>query len=154
MFNGSSETDYQSTKIDNDGFWPNVDVGDFEKRRGLPAAQDPERIANALVVSMAEVNKQLTSLKAEYIEQGYSEASAVPVTPSINGRNRLVIQYEAAVFSRAKADLLPDIATVHLRKEGDHLAERSEEVKHELLAESERAIRNMCGMNRSSVTLL
>ena len=154
MFSGSSDTDYQSTEIVNDDFWPNVEVGDFEKRRGLPAAQDPERIANALVVSMAEVNKQLNSLKAEYIEQGYSKASEVPATPSINGKNRVVIQYEAAVFSRAKADLLPDIATVHQRKEGDHLADRSEEIKHELLAESERAIRNMCGMNRSSVTLL
>ncbi len=154
MFSGSPSADYQDTVITNDGFWPDVIAGDFEKRRGLPASQDSERIATALVTAMAEVNKQLESLKAEYIEHGYSQASEVPANPSINGKNRIVIQYEAAAFSRAKADLLPDIATVHQRKEGDNLADRSEETKSELLAESERVIRNMCGMNRSSVTLL
>ncbi len=65
-----------------------------------------------------------------------------------------MIQYESAVNARAKADLLPDIATVHQRKEGDNLANRSEETKSELLAESQRIIRNMCGLNRSSVDLL
>lgn len=154
MFSGSSGADYQETVITNDGFWSDVNAGDFEKRRGVPAAQNAERIAIALVNAIAEVNKQLESLKAEYVEQGYSHASEVPATPSIAGKNRIVIQYESAIFARAKADLLPDFSTVHQRKEGDHLAERSEEVKNELLAESERIIRNMCGMNRSTVTLL
>jgi len=154
MFSGSSGANYQTTEITNDSFWPHINAGDFEKRRGVPAAQDSDRIAISLVNAMAEVNLQLKSLKAAYLQQGYSAASAVPANPSIQGKNRIVIQYEAAVFARAKADLLPDIATVHQRKEGDHLADRSEEVKHELLAESERIIRNMCGMNRSTVTLL
>ena len=154
MFSGSSAADYQTTIITNDGFWPDVNAGDFEKRRGVPAAQDSDRIAIALVNAISEVNKQLESLKTEYVEQGYSQAAEVPANPSIAGKNRIVIQYESAIFARAKADLLPDFATVHQRKEGDHLAERSEEVKNELLAESERIIRNMCGMNRSTVTLL
>ncbi|MFT6986894.1 MAG: hypothetical protein ACJAT7_002744 [Psychromonas sp.] len=154
MFTGSSGADYQTTEITNDGFWPDINAGDFEKRRGLPAAQDSERIAIALVNAMAEVNKQLESLKADYKLEEYASAADVPASPSILGKNRIVIQYESAVFARAKADLLPDVATLHQRKEGDHLADRSEEVKNEFLAESERIIRNLCGMNRSTVTLL
>ncbi|MCG9557899.1 head completion/stabilization protein [Vibrio kanaloae] len=154
MFTGSSDARYQDTEITNDGFWPNLNVGDFEKRRGIPAAQDPDRITIALVNAMAEVNRSLAQLKAEYQEQGYENAADVPVTPIVNGKNRLVIQYESAVNSRAKADLLPDIATVHTKDKGDHLADRSTDTRDDLMAESQRIIRNMLGVSRSSAALL
>ncbi|MGF1764906.1 head completion/stabilization protein [Aliivibrio kagoshimensis] len=154
MFNGSPTTDYQNTVIENDGFWPNLNAGDFEKRRGLPASQDSERIAIAVANAAAEVNLQLEMLKTQYMAEGIVKAVDVVAFPKIDGKNRVVIQYESAVNARAKADLLPDVATVHQRKEGDNLANRSEETKSELLAESQRIIRNMCGLNRSSVALL
>ncbi|WP_135443896.1 head completion/stabilization protein [Vibrio tasmaniensis] len=154
MFTGSSDARYQDTEITNDGFWPNLNVGDFEKRRGIPAAQDPDRITIALVNAMAEVNRALAKLKTQYLEQGYGSASDVPVTPIVNGKNRLVIQYESAVNSRAKADLLPDIATVHTKDKGDHLADRSTDTRDDLMAESQRVIRNMLGVSRSSAALL
>ena len=154
MFTGSSDAHYQDTEITNDGFWPNLNVGDFEKRRGIPAAQDPERITISLVNAMAEVNRALIQLKTQYLEQGYGSAADVPVTPIVNGKNRLVIQYESAVNSRAKADLLPDIATVHTKDKGDHLADRSTDTRDDLMAESQRVIRNMLGVSRSSAALL
>ncbi|MBF4247936.1 head protein, partial [Vibrio anguillarum] len=40
------------------------------------------------------------------------------------------------------------------KKEGDHLAERSAEIKNELLAESARIIRHMQGLKRSSMELI
>ena len=154
MFTGSSDARYQDTEITNDDFWPNLNVGDFEKRRGIPAAQDPDRITIALVNAMAEVNRALAKLKTQYLEQGYGSAADVPVTPIVNGKNRLVIQYESAVNSRAKADLLPDIATVHTKDKGDHLADRSTDTRDDLMAESQRVIRNMLGVSRSSAALL
>jgi len=154
MLTGNSSATYQDTVIENDGFWPDINAGDFERRRGIPAAQDSERIAIALVNAIAEVNHQLATLKAGYILQAHAMAADIAASPSINGKNRVIIQYESAISARAKADLLPDFATVHQRKEGDHLADRSEEIKNEFLAESERIIRNMCGLNRSTVSLL
>ncbi len=154
MFTGSSDAHYQDTEITNDGFWPNLNVGDFEKRRGIPAAQDPERITIALVNAMAEVNRALEKLKLQYLEQGHQRAADVPITPIVNGKSRVVIQYESAVNSRAKADLLPDIATVHTKDKGDHLADRSTDTRDDLMAESQRVIRNMLGVSRSSAALL
>ena len=61
MFTGSSGSEYQATEITNDGFWPNINAGDFEKRRGIPAAQDSGRIAIALVNAVSEVNQQPVS---------------------------------------------------------------------------------------------
>lgn len=153
MFTASDST-YQDTSITNDGFWPDINAGDFERLRGTPAAQDDERIAYAVVNAMASVNLQLEAFKAARIEEGVANAADIDAPPTINGKNRLVIQYQTAVFARAKADLLPDFATVHQKKEGDHLAERAQETKNELLAESERIIRNMLGKNRSTVELI
>ncbi len=154
MFAGSTGANYQDTTITNDGFWPDINAGDFEQRRGIPAAQDGQRIAIALVNAMAEVNQQVAALKQSYLNKGYESAGKVPAFPKLNDKNRVEYQYESAVFSRAKADLLPDIATVHTKDKGDHLAERSEQTRSELLAESQRIIRNMKGLNRSSVDLL
>jgi len=153
MFTGASDG-YQSTVITNDGFWPDIDAGSFERRRGTPAAQDDERIAYAVANAMASVNLELELLKTSYVSEGIQAAADAEVFPKIGEKNRLVIQYEAAVFARAKADLLPDFATVSQRKEGDHLAERSQEIKNELLAESERTIRHMLGKQRSGVALI
>lgn len=153
MFTGANDN-YQDTTITNDGFWPNLNAGDFERRRGTPSAQDADRIAYALVNSVASVNAQLEELKAKHQANGIAKAEDITTFPKIDSKNHVVIQYEMAVFARAKADLLPDFSTVHQKKEGDHLAERSVETKNELLAESERIIRNMYGKGRSSVELI
>lgn len=153
MFDGSDNS-YQDTEITNDGFWPNVNAGDFERLRGTPAAQDDERIAFAVVNAIASVNLQLEALKAKYQIQGIAKAEDIQVFPMVNNKNRIVVQYQSAVFARAKADLLPDFSTVHQKKEGDHLAERSLETKNELLAESERIVRNMLGKGRATVELI
>ncbi|EGR1512121.1 head completion/stabilization protein [Vibrio vulnificus] len=153
MFTASNNS-YQETKIKNDGFWPDIEAGDFERLRGTPAAQDDERIAHALVNAVSSVNLQLEILKARYMAEGIVKAEDINAFPKIEGKNRVVIQYQSSVFARAKADLLADFATVHQKKEGDHLAERSQETKNELLAESERIIRNMLGKNRASVELI
>lgn len=153
MFDGSNDS-YQNTVITNDGFWPDVNAGDFERKRGTPAAQDDERIAFAVANAVASVNLELEMLKANYMAEGIAKASDIEAFPVIDTKNRVVIQYESAVFARAKADLLPDFSTVHQKKEGDHLAERSPEIKSELLAEAARIIRHMQGLKRSSMELI
>ncbi|WP_375750941.1 head completion/stabilization protein [Vibrio sp. HN007] len=154
MFSGSSGTDYQDTTITNDGFWPNVNAGDFERKRGTPTAQDDERIANAVVNAIVSVNLELEKLKDKYLDEGVAKAADAQVFPKTGEKNHLVIQYESAVFARAKADLLPDFSTVHQKDKGDHLAERSLETKSELLAEAVRITRAMYGKGRAGVDLL
>lgn len=153
MFTGNGNQ-FQNTTITNDGFWPDINAGDFERRRGTPPAQDAERIAYALANAVSACNLELAMLQAKYRSEGIDKAEDIDALPSIDGKNQVLIQYEAAVFARAKADLLPDFSTVTTRKEGDHLAERALETKHELLAECARIIRNMHGKTRSTVGLI
>lgn len=154
MLTGQSTPTYQDTEITNDGFWPNLNAGDFERRRSTPMAQDEENIQYAIVNAMTSCNLELETLKATYIELGIAKAADITGTPSINGKNAVCIQYERAVFARAKADLLPDFATTHQRDAGKDLADRSQETKNELLAESQRIIRNMFCKTRATVELI
>ncbi|ARC92821.1 head protein [Vibrio coralliilyticus] len=153
MFTGDNNG-YQDTTITNDGFWPDINAGDFERRRGTPPAQDDERIAYALVNAVSACNLELNSLKAKYQAEGIAKAADIQSLPMVDGKNNVVVHYEAAVFARAKADLLADFSTVHQKKEGDHLAERSVETKNELLAECSRIIRAMNGKTRATIGLI
>ena len=154
MLNGQSTPTYQDTEITNDGFWPNLNAGDFERRRSTPMAQDAENIQYAIVAAIDSCNIELELLKTDYMADGTTKAEDVTTGASISGKNALCIQYERAVFARAKADLLPDFATVHQRDAGKDLADRSQETKNELLAESNRIIRNMYGKTRATVTMI
>lgn len=154
MLTGQSTPTYQDTEITNDGFWPNLNAGDFERRRSTPMAQDPENIQYAIVAAIDSCNIELELLKTDYMADGINSAADVQGGATIGAKNALCIQYERAVFARAKADLLPDFATVHQRDAGKDLAERSQETKNELLAESNRIIRNMYGKTRSTVTMI
>ena len=66
MFSGSSGADYQDTVIENDGFWPNLNAGDFEKRRSIPTDMDPETVAYALAAAIAQINIALINKKTAY----------------------------------------------------------------------------------------
>lgn len=154
MLNGKPSTEYQDTSITNDGFWPDINAGDFEKRRGIPADMDPETIAYAVATAISQINIELTDKKAEYIELGYKTASSVEGQPCIGEKNLLVILYEKAVYARTKADLLPEYATQQTKDAGDRVAENEAETRNSLLAESQQHIRAIYGKSRVGVELI
>lgn len=154
MFSGSVDTDYQDTKITNDGFWPDINAGDFEKRRGVPAHMDKDAIAYAVAAAIAQLNIELSSTKESYRASGFDKASDVTGQPSIDDKNLLVILYEKAVYARAKADLLPEYATQQTKGAGDRVAESEPDTKNSLLAESQQHVRAIKGKGRVGVALL
>ncbi|MEL3914080.1 head completion/stabilization protein [Aeromonas caviae] len=143
MFAGK-DIDYSAATIRNDGFWPDVAVADFERRRALPA----------------DLNQQTTgaALLAALQGKGYASAAAVP-GPNLDdgadsGRNALTEQYLAAVFARAKAALLPEFASVTERATANNQVERSPDQRAQLLAESQQLVRSIKGKHRAGVSLI
>ncbi|HCT2509062.1 TPA: head completion/stabilization protein, partial [Aeromonas dhakensis] len=55
MFAGK-DIDYSAATIRNDGFWPDVAVADFERRRALPADLDQQTTGAALLAAVSEIN--------------------------------------------------------------------------------------------------
>ncbi|KHA56839.1 head protein [Aeromonas hydrophila] len=149
------EITYSDTVVTNNGFWPDVSAADFEQRRNTPAEQDPGAIAAALLVAVTEINDQLATFQATQQAKGYPSAAEVPGYPSIEGgTNGLLELYLCAVFARAKAQLLPEFATVTERDAGKDLAERSQDARQQLLAESQFAIRAIKGKRRTGAVLI
>lgn len=157
MFAGK-DIDYSAATIRNDGFWPDVAVADFERRRALPADLDQQTTGAALLAAVSEINLQLATHQAELQAKGYANAAAVP-GPSLDdgadsGRNALTEQYLAAVFARAKAALLPEFASVTERATANNQVERSPDQRAQLLAESQQLVRIIKGKYRAGVSLI
>lgn len=154
MFSPSTGSGYQNTEIQNDGFWPDINAGDFEQRRGVPAHMDKQAIASAVAAAMAQINIALTKVKNKHQSEGVETAASVQGQPSIGEKNLLVILYESAVYARAKADLLLEYATQQTKDAGDRSAESGSETKTSLLAESQQHVKAIKGKSRVGVELI
>ncbi len=145
---------YSEQTITNDGFWPDVACGDFERRRALPADMDSDAISAALLAAISEINLQLTRHQATLRAQGYTEAGQVPGPRLAGGNNALTETYLAAVFARAKAMLIPEFATVTERDARKDLAERAPDLREQLLAESQQLVRSIKNKHRVGVSMI
>lgn len=147
MFSGKP-IEYQDSELTNNGFWPDLNLRDFQSQRALPPDMDASITAQALLAAVAEVNADLEKVEARHRAGGFETAAAVP-GPVMNGQNGLCAQYMKAVFARAKADLLGEFATIGRRE--SHPGQESEETRNGLLAESSVTIRHMKGLKRATV---
>lgn len=154
MFDGKPTGSYQDTDIENDGFWPNLNVGDFEKRRGISVKLDSEAVALSLAAAVSQINIELRKVKAGYEAEGIAQAEDIPGLPQVLGKNSIVILYEKAVFARAKADMVPEFASVTTKDSGDRVAEHERDITDRLLAESQQHLRALSGSTRCGVALL
>lgn len=77
MFDGKS-IHYQQAIIQNDGFWPDIDAGDFEKSRSIPAVTSHETVLTALLCAVTEINTELAARREYWQEQGHARAADIP----------------------------------------------------------------------------
>lgn len=155
MFDGNPiNGSYQDTEIENDGFWPNLNVGHFEKRRGIPSKLDAEAVALSLAAAVSQINIELQTIKAGYEAEGITKAEYVSSLPKVFGKNSITVLYEKAVFARAKADMVSEFASVTTKEVGDRVAENDRDITNRLLAESQQHLRALSGSTRCGVELL
>ncbi|MEY1238752.1 head completion/stabilization protein [Providencia manganoxydans] len=150
MLNGN-ELNYHSVEITNDGFWPDINLEDFQKQRQVPADLNNDLLTDALLASVAEINLSLESLKKQLMSKGYSTASDAPGAKA-NGQNALCAQYKKALYARAKADLIGEYTSIVSRAANPK--QETPEVRSRLLAEAAFVIRNMKGLKRVTVAMI
>lgn len=150
MFNGKP-IDYQDIAVTNEGFWPDLNVKDFQESRNIPADIATGTVADALLGAMAQVNKALIARRDFWISQGFIHASGIS-GPSYQGESHVVAQYRKAVYARAKADLMGEWTSVKRVKADAQPS--AEETRDALLAESNFAIRSLKGLSRVGVSII
>ena len=151
-FSGKPTT-FVDQAIENDGFWPNLSVAEFQKAYRLPAEYLGEMLAAELTTAMIEVNTDLARLKAQWTVAGVSSVeSADPMV--LPERTFQAATYKRAVYTRAKASLLTQFATVTRRESAENTGKELPERAETFLAFSQAAVRSLQGRGRISVALL
>jgi hypothetical protein len=150
MFNGL-EIDYQEIIVKNDGFWPDINIADFQKSRSITAAISADLIRDALLTAISEVNISLERFKTKHIAKGIYAVNGINGISS-DGINSVMALYKKAIYSRAKADLIGEFVAISNVKQ--KIDANQNEMESKLLAEGTRAIRAILGYRRSSVELI
>lgn len=132
-------------------FWPDLDLGEFQKARTLPADLPRDTAGLALLAAIAEVNDALAGVVVYWAGEGITQASDAPGA-KLGDENQLTAQYKKAVYARAKADLLGEFATIGRRE--SHPGQESTDTRANLLAEAANVMRNMLRMPRVGVHLI
>ncbi|UNM18605.1 head completion/stabilization protein [Pseudomonas sp. ArH3a] len=139
--------------IENDGFWPNLDVAEFQKGYRLPAEYLVELLTAELTTAMTEVNRDLATCKARWQNQGVTtlESADPMVLPE---RTFQAATYKRAVYCRAKASLLPQFVTIIRRDSAENLGKELPDRPETFLAFSQQAVRSLQGRGRITAALL
>lgn len=107
----------------NDGFWPDLNTGDFADASRLDGTVATPRLIAALTDAISMVNREqaLRLLKQQKIEQGFSSLAAVPAS-QINGESEAVMLYRKAVYNEARALLTEHYRDFDTTTDGDKRA--------------------------------
>lgn len=139
--------------IANDGFWPDLDIAEFQKGYRLPAEYLLELLVEGVVFAMGEVNSDLARRKAQWQSVGITrvETADPMILPE---RTFMAASYKRAVYCRAKAYLLSQFATIIRRESAVNLAKEAPETSDKFLAFSQGAVRLIQGRSRITAELL
>ena len=154
-FSGKPTTFVEQT-IENDGFWPDLSVSEFQKGYRLPAEFLGDLLTDALAIAMVEVNKDLAAAKAALQDSGISNLASVAgvETPAAWGFAHKAMLYKRAVYCRAKASALQQFATVTRRESAENTGKEAPEREDTFLAFSQSAVRALQGRGRITAALL
>ena len=151
-FSGKPTT-FVDQAIENDGFWPDLSVAEFQKGYRLPAEYLVELLGADLTAAMCEVNLDLAKLKARWQAVGVTSVkSADPMV--LPERTFHVATYKRAVYCRAKASLLSQFATVTRRESAENIGKELPERSETFLAFSQASVRSLQGRGRMTAVLL
>jgi len=151
-FSGKPTT-FVEQAIENDGFWPNLSVAEFQKGYRLPAEYLVDMLVTDLATAMTEVNRDLAELKARWQGVGVSNVESADTTV-LPERTFQAATYKRAVYCRAKASLLTQFATVTRRESAENTGKELPERGESFLQFSQQAVRSLQGRGRITAALL
>ena len=146
-------TKFAERQIVNDGFWPNFSLAQFQEAYRLPGEYLVETLVDGLTTAMIEVNQDLASLKARWQSAGVSCLKSADPTV-LPERTFQAATYRRAVYCRAKANLLPQFATITRRESAENTGKEAPERAETFLAFSQAAVRSLQGRGRITAVLL
>ncbi len=124
-YTGRAEID-SLAPIANDGFYPDLVVGEFVAIYRIPSEYKVYVITDGMQLAMIEINNELKAFRAAITESTLA-AYCTAHPDAIGGEQVLIKKYKEAVFCYAKAQLLQQFKTLIRKPEAENLAKESEE---------------------------
>ena len=148
-FSGLPENKVTGT-IENDGFWPALDLGKFQSEYRIPAEFAKAMVEEHIRLAMLRTNSQLKIWKAEQRAAGHNSLADVP-GEMLGDTSEYQILYRRAVFCHAKALLMKQFATVNRRAGANNDAKESDETEDKFMEFARDAIADFTGQSRIGV---
>lgn len=129
----------------NDGFWPDLSIGDLMDKYRIPSEYADDTIQWGLTLAVVNVNLELEPVKAEIIALGHaslSDYNAAQPEP-LNSEQVTNIHYQHAVYSYAKAYLLQQFNTMNRRDNAANAAKEAPETEQYWQDQSARAVQKL-----------
>lgn len=147
-FSGHTNEKIEGEVVTNNGFFPDIDLGDFQEKYRIDTEYRLASIKVQIVNAMQFVNTELMRSCCDWTRLGYYELSAVP-SGFINAQHWYCQRYETAVMLKAKAELLKEYATMNRRDEAENIGKESYESYAHLIEQSSMAINDLKGTYQS-----
>ncbi len=133
-----TDTTKSNLAITNDGFFPDLSVEEFQTEHRVSSTYAEITINRRITSAAADINLVLSEFKERLLPdfqtlEDYQNAENIGA----------VIQYQEAVFFRAKADLLIDYKTFSERDIAENIARDGEETRQQLLTLSNERLKTL-----------
>ena len=129
----------------NDGFWPDLSVGELMDRYRIPSEYADDTINMGLTLALVNVNIDLEPVKAAIQALGHADLSAYNTDnpAELNGQPVTEIHYQHAVYSYAKAYLLQQFNSLNRRDNAANAAKEAPETEQYWHDQSARAVQKL-----------
>lgn len=126
----------------NDGFWFDLDIGEFLSKYRVPAEYADDTINWGLTLALVRVNLDLEKVKFAIIELGYVTADAYILANPVDlgDTDQLIVQYKHAVYANAKAYLLQQFNSMNRKPNAEAAAKEAPDTEQWWLDQSANAI--------------
>jgi len=151
-----ASTPAPSGTVENDGWFPPVDLTPLADAVRLRAGVSTARLREAAIGAMLTVNGDpaLAAWAAGCRAAGAADLAAVRPDDRLAGEPRLVLLYRRAIAAEVKADLIERYRDVDLTAAGQRKVDDLDGSVDELRRDRAHAVRDMLGRTRTCVELI
>ena len=141
----------ENIMITNDGFYPELSFNEFENHMRGDGSGDIAAMHQDLKLAMITVNAELKDFKKKYAS--YVSFTDIPST-DYGTETEFLILYRAAVFFRAKSEILGKWRNFDTTKSGHEYAEKMELKISDYLAKSQDYIARLSGNTKTLIRVI
>ncbi len=144
---------YLTSKIKPSDFWPELDLGEFQRDYKFPADYADETVEMTVKHAVIEVLAELNTQVVTWQSAGFTKLEEVPQAYLLD-QFELVAVFTHAVFALAKSKLYAQLVSMTRKATSESLSSEAQENIDHWQSESKRAVKHLMGKPNITVGLL